>query len=493
MLSRHGLAGGPRPVQAAAPGGGAAAWASVLGELGPLTAAFARHLARRADLLPAEDRSVLGAAAGAVAAVDVDSVLAGLGLEGAGSPLAAVERRATAGDWSGAWYRARHSDGRPLRLFIARPGLARSVDEAFEVLEELLPRLDGRPWSLPAALLADFRAFDVEPRLDLRRAAELFDHLARRADAATWTVAPVVPELVRPGLVALEDAASARGLLTGGALRLRGPQAAQQLAGLFLNLLAEHGVVAGDLDVARWPDGRLLLRGGIFIPQAACFGERVVRFLHAVAGQQPAHVAAAWREEIEASGVGADRVASRLRQATPRRGGAVAATRAAESSADYAVAYWRAAAQAGVELAMPWRAALSTLEALSRRVGRLDPQGDPLAAALLERSWRRSWQELRGLAAPGELSATVERYAAALFEVPPRLERWLDRQEAASAPAAAPAPRRPSGRDRALAVLIALLVVGTTTRVFGDVPTVEAVGTAAFVLLAAAFFRLVLR
>ena len=270
-------------------------------------------------------------------------------------------------------------------------------------------------------------------------------------------------------------------------MRSRGPAAARLVASCAIDVLAEHGLLAHRLKIARLPDGRAYLLDACFLSMPSPIGGRVLEFLRATASERPQDVAAVWGHEIEASGADSGVVRSQLRQATPRRGGAEGA---GETSAEYAVAYWRAAARSGVEFGEMWHAAFVTVEWLRRRFLDWDPAGDALSHALVEQSWRQGWQRLRTMATPQRMGALADRYTQAFVQLPHLLDRLLD------LPAARPSRREPEPPARlrvAAPYLIALVAISLVVKSFGDAPAVETTATVLFMLLALSLLRVVWR
>ena len=510
LVTRHGLRRGPRSLDSDSPG----RWAGLFAELGPLGVAFARHLALRTDVpwLEASERQALARLTLQDEPVPhVETPPAGL-LELASEPELV--------DWHGAWFRGRARGDRPVRLLVQRTELEAQVDQTRGALERLVElsrsgELDGE---IEDIHVQDFFDLHVRPRLVPDRFGRLGEllgthesgpgtsgRLDRTMAATLLAVSPglllvpkVVPELCSASVLALEDSERAHGLLAGGPLRSRGPAAARLLAGCFVDLLAEAGVLVTELHIARLDDGRAFLLDGSWIELSSpgigtgVGAGRILEFLRATAGERPRDVLEVWRLEIEAGGFEANQLRSQLRQATPRRDGDTPSG-ARESTAEYAMAYWRAASRAGLRLGAPWRAAAVSVESLRRRLGEWDPDGDALAVALVEQSWHESGRRLRALATPRHLGLLADRYVNAFSRLPSLIDRALDGSHAPRSSNERPARPEPSRWHVAAPVLLGLLSIAIVANHFGDQPVVQQGSTVLFIVLTMALLRGLLR
>ncbi|MEM1177598.1 MAG: hypothetical protein AAGM22_04590 [Acidobacteriota bacterium] len=485
-MVRLGVAPGPRAAELPrrSPGEGLV---ELLTLLGPLASDFGRYIARRSDLalFETDDLDRLAATPTGPPRPQESGIRSRLvaALGHRATALADVAEQPELWDWSGQWHRGRGLDGRPIRLFVAHANLDGHIDETATPLRELSEVLG---W--PAQVVTDFFTEVVTPRRDLEERRRLLARL-QTAGGSRLVIPAVIGELCADGMLAVEDRPDAEGLLTGGPLRSRGPAAARLVASAYIELLGQ-GVCVDEPVLARLSDGRgLLLDAGLReLPGAPA----VLEFLRATAGERLEDVAALWgqgaegRRGTEASDLTPEALRSLLRQATPRRGGP---RDAGETVAEYALAYWRAARGHGVVLGRPWRTALPALDGLRRRFAAWDPDGDPLADALLEQSWREGWGRVREVASsPEQLGMWLDRYASAMLEAPAVLERLLDsppppgERGIRSRPTSPSAPRSEWAWPDAVAWLFALAALALTVRTFNHVPVIEA---AASVLAAA--------
>ncbi len=503
ILARHGLIRGPRLLRdrrataTADPESSVSRLSAALIELGPTACLFGRYLSTRLDLLPIAEASVLGSLPGSAPAKALDL---GARFE---QRFAAVDRRPCAEGLAWVAYRALTTDGRSVE---ARKFDPQAIDtlhrEAHELEAGLAKVLGSRPWDLPfERLWSDFRARDLEPRLEPRAHMERFERLAIEADQIDGLRIPRLdPQHSTDGLWVLSMPPAAAAAETEEHRRYT----ARSLARRAVEVWLQMALVAGIFPVsARWMldhRGRVVLVDGTFAELGSAHRPRVWDYLRSLARQEPDRCFQILTQELKApAGWGTLEQLRDLRAAfrysVPFRDGSW--TRAGDSLAEMAAHHWRACNAAGLRVEGGWGECFRALVLRSResqptgraQPGHTDPDDhDALRHALEALQWRAGWNQLSRLTEPRALPSAAKQYAAAMLDLPQALERLLDPK-----PPPAPAVREPASHSRdpsastqgVIGGLLGLVAIAMALPAvtFLD-PRLEIVGVALMILLA---------
>lgn len=511
LLTRESLLRGPRPV--AGPGRAsdgtrrpwAARLAAVLAELGPVLAAFGRHLAERPDLLGTGDRRLLAeglpdaappAEPGAVAELfraelgrDPDQLFARFDPAPARSRL--LEQV----------HRARLPGGGEVLVRLIRPEVGLRLEEDLALLSVLEPAFEPvLPASFPFAELSDAFRADLAGTLDLGARAGALEALRplSRPGAATarereLPLVPAVHARLSSRRVLTTDAVEAGPApASGAAARER----ARALHRAWLRLAGDGlgVVVAGE---AGWlPDGRPVLPA----PRLAAGGEGPLRgfleYLAAVAAHEPDRAFALLARDLEPTprAIPEAELARRIRQAVPFGDSAVAG---GDTVSDHVLLHWRLARECGYRPSAHLEACYRGLLWAVGAAGTGAPEDrDPLRDALEDVAWRSGWDDLRALGSPERLWAALEGHAGALATLPATLERAveaLERIDEGRRPAGEAAARAGPGGSAAVLVALGLAMVAVAV-LSGEASAAgaawaEIVGGAAFLGLGGLLLR----
>ena len=474
-LGRRPAAGAPRPLRPAGRAEALAQLAEVLAGLGPVCGSLVKYLAARADLFRLDECRRLDAAAAAgldtaaaqaalagPAAADLESLLAA----DLGAPVAElfaeIEPVPRAWSWLERSHRARLHDGRAVIVTVALPAAPDGLywDLDLELLPALASALAGGPLGeLPwEEALADF-AGGFRRGADL--AARARDLAALAADAADFPLL-YAPRLVRercgPRVLTREEAAGIAAGPPPGESWSR-PDLARRVALAWL-----RQALAGSVFPVAFERGDLtLLASG----QVAFFGSRarglpapsrarLLDHLAAVAGDDPdracslllpelagaAGQPAAWQEgEPEDQQVAELR--ARLRQVVPFRDGAWRDGGSGDTLVEQLCVNFRLASEHGFPPRPPLLRFIRGLAAAALELRALAPLEDPLREGLEDLRASLALARWRQAVTLDGLSGAADRYAAAMLELPQRLDEVLTR--AARGELAATAPARGSG------------------------------------------------
>lgn len=464
VLDAHDLGGGPRELSRLGGDEPVEHLAAACGELGGTFAAFAAYLATRTDLLSAPDCRTLDAAApGAGDGASADEVDELLAAE-LGAPrrelFATWEPAPRAARWPLREHRATAADGSPVHVCLVVPG----AEERAAAELDLLPLLTAalRRAGVPADDVFDGFRRALSSSFDLAAAAGALAALQGEADRP--------PEL---GLLPLRpELCSARVLTTAApegetAREVAGRPTAQVIARrtavAWLSLAldsAAYPLSLDDLAVIALPGGRVAFAAVEWARPPAVLREPLERYLDAARRHDPDSACAALLEVLEPLRPGADGegLLVAVRQAVPFRDGAW--SERGDSLPEHLFLHWRAARRCGFAP----RAGLADfqrgLTAAAAVLRRLDPAGDPLAAALDDLTLRRTAAGLQRVLAPSRLNEEAERFASLMAGLPERLDAAL-RRAAEGPPDAAPRRRRQRrGGDR-VALLLTFAAAAT--------------------------------
>jgi len=443
--------------------------AAALDELGPLWAAWGRHLAHRADLLPAAQRAPLAALADRAPALPAEAAadLLRQRLDAAPDELFSnFEATPFASRLLEQRHRASSMEAAPRVVRLRRPRLAAaavsgfgrsqagrrqdgrtqageladaaSVDAELELFALLQPPLaaalsaSGQPPHLAAGAVEDGRRA-VYRGLDLGRAGEILALLARTADGSLHLAAAVVDAersaagvltVAEPPGVPAQEAAAALGD-DGRSLMLR------RLWTAWFTVAWEGLLPApGDAGDLRWTaDGRLAFLGEVRLLPASrraalrdylgaladgdggAAAEALVRACHEVrpSPQEPAGFALLERRL---------RLASGFRDA-PWTG--------VEGLPAEVLAHARVLASAGVEAPAPFDALFPAVAATAAQAARLGPEQGEAAQALSTVRLAAGLDGLRAAFDPRRLGPAALRQGLAAGGLPEKLDRALTR------------------------------------------------------------------
>lgn len=428
--------GPPRPAHRSPPPEGrlsideqpAARLHAALVALGPVFADFGRYLSSRIDLLPRRDCFELaegeadghgrdhrdlgeGAEAGAIVREQLD---------GPSDPFHEIDpvprsfRR-----WTHQ-HHAQLSTSTPVVVRIVRA----DADRLLGADLPLLPLL--RPWlGMPADTLAD--AIDdfsrtLRQRLDQRQQALALIALAEDAQAGGTLDAPEcyadycarrILTTARVAGATLADAVDRRA-------------AARRLASGWFRQALRGRVVPFDFDLrdVHVRDGRLVLVDGVFEPQTAAERERFLRYLVAVAADDP-DAAWDWIEEAAVPGPGAESahgLRNRLRQAVPFRDGEWSGD---DRLGERLLVQWRTVREAGWKMHAHPLHLYRGIQAVSSAATRLAPDRDILLDALQDERLRLRLSDVQRVMDPCELAAHSDLLLQDLLRLPQRLDDFL--------------------------------------------------------------------
>ncbi len=435
------------------PGGGEAPISALrrsLLELGPVFSALGRYLGSRTDLLPLADCIELAGIPDRAPATPEDRVRALVEGQLGGSLEQAFLSFDPQPFESGLlfqWHRARLPGGAAVDVKIVHPDIPELVGRDLDLVERMKPafrRVGLRDPSLREAL-AEFRSTLLE-EIDLEREAAALEALRRNVR----DFPPLVVPRLHPGLsgrrvltrehlegwtvedlaaagpdAGPEDTAAAGGASpfshagrTGLASRLCTVWLRQALLG------QPFPVTPAGRDVLILPDYRIAFTGGAFeaLPEAS--KENLRQYLFLTAKQDPDLACSFLVEELDGpTGAGAEELRDRFRQAAPYRDGGWGD--GGSSLAEFLFLHWRLATGRGLRprpaIARFYRG-LFTLAAGTRR---LSPDRDPLAVGLDEFHLLAGLDELRNLVSPREATGNLSAVAAAIIELPRKLDEAL--------------------------------------------------------------------
>ena len=453
ILARHGLMRGPRslrdhraPAATDPESSPASRLRAALGELGPTACLFGRYLSTRLDLLPIAEATALDGLPGSAPtkAMGLDPRLE--------ERFAAVDPRPCREGLPWIAFRALTTDGRSVEVRKFDPQAIDTLRQEARALEAGLGKVLGsRLWNLPfERLWSDFRARDLEPRLEPRAQMERFERLANEADQIDGLRVPRTdPQLSTDGIWVLEmpPAAEVMAAEVGVESEQQRQYTARSLARKAVDVWLQTALVSGFFPVsARWMldhRGQVVLVDGTFGELGSAQRPRLWDYLRSLARQEPDRCFHILTEELKApAGWGSlDQLRdlrAAFRYSVPFRDGSW--TRAGDTLAEMAAHHWRACRAAGLEAEGGWGECFRALILRSResqpvhweqpgrrQKGRVEPDDtDALRRALEALQWRAGWNQLSRLAEPRALPSTAKQYAAAMLDLPQALERLLD-------------------------------------------------------------------
>jgi hypothetical protein len=530
----------PRPLRPAGRVEMLAELAEALAGLGPVCGSLVKYLATRADLFRLDECRRLADAAGA--ALDVAAArsapagaaeLESLLVEDLGAPLAELFGEIEPAPWAWSWldrsHRARLPDGRAVLVTVSLPVAADSPgwDLDLELLPELAAALAGGPLGeLPwDEALADF-AGGFRRGADL--AARARDLAVVAGDAADFPLL-YAPRLVRercgPRVLTREEpAGGAPGQPPGGSISR--PDLARRIALAWLRQALAGSVFPAGFergDLTLLASGQVAFTGsqarGLPLPSRS----RLLDHLAAVAGDDPDRAcslllpelatedgpegqATGWQEgEPEDQQVAELR--ARLRQVVPFRDGAWRDGGSGDTLAEQLCVNFRLASEQGFPPRPPLLRFVRGLAAVALELRACEPLEDSLREGLEDLRASLTLARWRQAVTLDGLSGAADRYAAAMLELPQRLEEVLTRAARGELVATAPGPATAAGRGgasgreqgarqdaaaAAAALGLAAVAVGLLTSHFAAGalgPWGERLGTGIFVVLALLLLR----
>lgn len=402
--------------------------ARALAPLGAVPRAFAHHLAARLDLLPPDAALRLLEVPAGVEPLPAPVIWSRL-VEALGaapreifaeldpSPVAVTPFRQV--------HRAHTRAGEAVELVVARSEAAAALEPAR--LEPLVAALDAA--DLPGEEVVEELRRTAETALDLAAEAEVLERMLEDGERFPALAVPRVDgELSRGGLLVREDLGGVQAteaVYNAGT----GSAALRRLALVWLRqvTLGRGFPLLADGPEVRWlRDGRVAFVGGPFAALPGASRSNLWSYLSAASESDPTAACERLLAELtrrRRSASEAD-LLLRLRQVVPFRDGTLG--EGADPLADQLFAAFRVAEGCGFRLRRPgldFARGLARLAVVAREAA---PGEAPLAAALEELRLQRSAGELRGILDPADLAAIPAPYAAALLEMPRKLDRALD-------------------------------------------------------------------
>jgi ubiquinone biosynthesis protein len=416
------------------PGDPAAALASVLGELGPVFAAFGRYLSSRVDLLPEPACRALAATPGRhppLAHCEVGALVASALGRPVEALFAELEPEPVVFGPVVQEHRAR-ANGAPLRLRLTRPELAAALERDLPLLGLLGPALAalGMDPAWIGGAAEDFAAILAIASDPAAQAAARGQETA--SPGAALGLSPLVAELSAAGVLTFEEppgvpfdslAPEAAAAAAGTA---RAEELAARLCQAWLRRALGGRAFPVELRLDRlWAlaDGRIAWLGSELatLPPASC--ENLWSYLDAAAADDPDRACAALLRELHGGGEdGGVALSQRLRQLVPFRDGGLGAR---DDLAGYLVLHWRCATQAGYEAGphlVGFYRGLYRLAAVARR---LAPGRDALREGFEAARLAVGIGDVTRLLDVEQLQQIAGGYAQALLAVPQRLNELI--------------------------------------------------------------------
>ena len=473
---------------------------AALPEIGPAFALFGLYLASRPDLFDATDCALLATIPDRgepLAAAEVERLLASELRPGA---FADVAPGPFAADLLGQCHRAWPGEGREVVVRIVPPALAAEVTRDADLLALLAPAFRGHGIACDE-LVADFRR-DLETRLDLGLQAAALEELARDAEASDLAAAPhVFRELTTAHVLTREwlDGAPLESAEAAGDAAAH--ELARRICLLWLQLALTRRRFPVAADLLRLRDGRVGLAGGTFTAPRGVSQRNLWSYLRAIALHDPDMVFDCLAREIAAGAraVPTDELRKRLRQTVPALDGAVVA--GGDGLADHAVAHCRVLQRCGYRPSAAFLDFVRGLHWAARAARRAAPgsagQEDTMREALDDLQWLAGWAQLRQLADPRQMGATLESYLTTLSVLPQQVERALQvlSRERARPAVETDSVSRPRGSTATAAACgLAMGAVAVLTLRFSALAAplgqwTETLGALVFLLLGACMLR----
>jgi predicted unusual protein kinase regulating ubiquinone biosynthesis (AarF/ABC1/UbiB family) len=376
-------------------------------------------------------------------------------------------------------------------------------------------------WSrtLFAETVAQFER-DLERQIDFRLAARDLDDLAHsEAEGKQRGTPRIYPALCGPTVLTVErlpgkrldDVLSGDGSMWGkdpARPTQRSYPAAVAVCVAWLDRVFDAGVFPASPTPDRVvvsTDGSVAFAAGpavkLLPKERACFWD----YLVASANHRPVQACQALLGEMqadEARGEAKD-LEHRIRQVVPFRDGGWSDPQADDTLPEHLFLHWRAAIQQGYRPNPGLASFMRGLFLCARTAHLLAPEGDPFADAFVVLQNRLEAREMRDMAEPGYCADTLDRYAAALVELPQKLDQLLTRAAAGDVKLDIRIRETVEHRRRrnASAVIISLLfllvsVVVVAYHLSGSAAGgiwVDRIGAALFVLLGASLLWAVTR
>jgi predicted unusual protein kinase regulating ubiquinone biosynthesis (AarF/ABC1/UbiB family) len=408
-----------------------------LAGLGPVFASFGRYLSTRPDVLPRRDCAELALIA------DVGTPAAPPALEAHLHKQlgASVLRRFFQFDpqaYDVRLWTERHdawvAPGVPAIVTVVRPDAAEWLDSDLPLLPVLQDHLGLEPAAWADAL-DDFTR-TLRARLDQTVQAAALTMLAGHAEAGGFSAPTCYRDHSAPGVLTLDrwDSPRVAELMeTGGPLsRTERSALARQIAEAWLRQACDGRLfpydfdardIVVDRDTAR-NETQLRLTGAACDPLGSVERERLVRYLDAVAADDP-EAAASWLLDARVSSGTSpveEEVRRRFRQAVPFRDGEWSGD---ERFAENVLVEWRVAREAGWRCTPHQLHVYRGLMAVAAVTQTLEPDEDVLLAALQEVRLRRGLAEAAAAFDPGALSARLDTALREMVTLPQKLDEVL--------------------------------------------------------------------
>ena len=408
--------------------------AAALADLGPVFASFGRYLATRIDLVSRRDAATLSAIPDQAAPMSESDLLASVARELA-TP---VDRRFFAFEprprLSTLWMQ-RHdawvAPGVPVLVTVVRADARASLASDLPLLP-LIARYTGIAPAMLTLAIEDF-SFTLRRRLDQAYQAAALATLAADASAHGGFDAPAVyRDHTAAGILTVERpvGATLRDLIadaTGSnAEQVAGVDFARRLLSAWLRQVVSGRLVPFDFDDSDVivAGDRLVLIGGAFEPHPASERTRFLRYLNAVAADDP-DAAASWIADprpVEGGEQREEELRRRLRQAVPFRDGEWSGD---DHLVEHVLVQWRVTTRAGWPLTPHHLHVYRGLHAASLLAQRLAPQADTLAAALQDERLHLGVGEARRMIDPQTIGATLDHLFQDMVNFPQKLDDVL--------------------------------------------------------------------
>ena len=375
-------------------------------ELGPLFSAFGEYLSLRADLLPLADCYELAPMPGRIAPTSARGIRALLQrelgadaeelLQTLSEPLRATPLFQ--------WHRAALADGTQVSVKILRPEFDRQRQRDADLLDQLtsvyLLAQDGAPADLSAALV-EFRAY-LDRRIDLAAEVAALERMAAVAEELrTFVVPTTFPRLCSAGVVTTAAFPDSRLLSTvapeadarqdegdrAGTRQFNGIDLGRRLTLSWLQQALLGPVYPEgpfDEEVLVLRDGRLALTGGLFGRLEKSRQRDLLRYLTAVAKDEPNRACDLLLDQCGEAGSATPRARMRrlFRQAEPFRTAGWSRHYAGQRLADTLFVHWRLARKNGYRIEAPMEAFTRGLFAVEQQGRRIAPERDGLRQGL---------------------------------------------------------------------------------------------------------------